>query len=71
MKLYFKTILVVAALATAVFVSCNKNNDPYGDDDNYVAQPVVTPTLSPPRMAPKSRVSNLPNPDMLSLPREV
>ena len=34
MKLYFKTILVVAALATAVFVSCNKNNDPYGDDDN-------------------------------------
>ena len=46
MKLYFKTILVVAALATAVFVSCNKNNDPYGDDDNYVAQPVVTPTYA-------------------------
>ena len=46
MKLYLKTILVVAALSTAVFVSCNKNNDPYGDDDNYVAQPVEAPTYA-------------------------
>lgn len=46
MKLLFKTILVIAALSTAVFVSCNKNDDdPYGNTDNYVAKPVEAPVF--------------------------
>ena len=46
MKTIFKSILAVAVLASAAFVSCNKNNDPYGDKDDYVANPVETPVYA-------------------------
>lgn len=42
MKTIYKLLLVVAALSATVFVSCKKD-DPYKDDDTYVAKAVETP----------------------------
>lgn len=46
MKLIHKVLFVVAAISTAMFVSCNKNNNPYDDDDKYIAPPIETPVYA-------------------------
>jgi len=45
MKLFYKAILAATAISMVAFVSCNKNDDPYDDDDEYIAEEIVEPVF--------------------------